>query len=204
MSAQPEIDFWYEFASTYSYPAAMRIEEVAAATGVAVRWRPFLLGPIFRAQGLDTSPFNVIPDKGRYMWRDLQRICTRLDLPFQRPEPFPQNGLLAARIAIMLPDDGTRSRFSKAVYTAEFGAGAQIDNREVLAVLLERSGIDAKTQFEWAGREEAKSTLKEQVARAQALGIFGAPTFVTQDGEMFWGNDRLEDAFEWAVAARTG
>ena len=91
------LDFFFEFASTYSYPAAMRIGDVARSAGVTVRWRPFLLGPIFKTQGLDTSPFNIYTTKGRYMWRDLERTCEHLGLPFRRPEPSPQNGLLAAR-----------------------------------------------------------------------------------------------------------
>jgi 2-hydroxychromene-2-carboxylate isomerase len=94
------LDFWFDFASTYSYPAAVRIGLAAAEAGVAVRFRPFLLGPIFEAQGWDTSPFNIYDAKGRYMWRDLERLCADLGLPFRRPEPFPQNSLLAARIAI--------------------------------------------------------------------------------------------------------
>ena len=93
------IEFWFEFASTYSYPAAMRIEEVAAERGREVIWKPFLLGPIFRRQGWDDSPFNLYPAKGRYMWRDLQRICKRQGIAFRRPTLFPQNGLLAARVA---------------------------------------------------------------------------------------------------------
>ncbi len=87
------IDFWYEFASTYSYPAAMRVEKVARAADIAVRYRPFLLGPIFGAQGWKDSPFNIYPAKGPYMWRDMERICgaegIALKLP---PVRFPQNG----------------------------------------------------------------------------------------------------------------
>lgn len=67
------IQFWFEFASTYSYPAAMRIESAAAARGIRVEWKPFLLGPIFRGQGWNDSPFNLVPVKGAYMWRDLAR-----------------------------------------------------------------------------------------------------------------------------------
>ncbi|HXZ21594.1 MAG TPA: DsbA family protein [Pseudolabrys sp.] len=99
--ARPALDFWFEFASTYSYPATMRIAPLAKASGIALRWRPFVLGPIFKAQGWSTSPFNIYPDKGRYMWRDLERICKTLDLPFVRPDPFPQNALLAARVALI-------------------------------------------------------------------------------------------------------
>jgi 2-hydroxychromene-2-carboxylate isomerase len=64
------MDFWYEFASTYSYPAAMRIEPLTAKAAVVVRWRPFLLGPIFKTYGWNDSPFNIFAAKGRYMWRD--------------------------------------------------------------------------------------------------------------------------------------
>ena len=74
-AAAPKIEFWYEFASTYSYLAAMRVEAVAAAAGVAVEWKPFLLGPIFHAQGWDNSPFNIYPVKGRYMVRDMERLA---------------------------------------------------------------------------------------------------------------------------------
>jgi 2-hydroxychromene-2-carboxylate isomerase len=67
------IDFWFEFGSTYSYPAAMRVAKLASQHRIDVKWRPFLLGAIFREQGLSDSPFNIYPAKGRYMWRDLER-----------------------------------------------------------------------------------------------------------------------------------
>src|ERR1700677_5396865 len=96
----PILDFWFEFASTYSYPAAMRIGQRAYKAGVEVKFRPFLLGPIFAAQGWTTSPFNLFAAKGRHMWRDLERICGELALPLRRPEPFAQSSLLAARVAL--------------------------------------------------------------------------------------------------------
>src|SRR5215467_15912476 len=92
------------FASTYSYPAAMRIERLTAAAGVAVEWRPFLLGPIFQRQGWGDSPFNLYPAKGQYMWRDLERLCAAEHLALRRPSVFPRNGLLAARVALIARD----------------------------------------------------------------------------------------------------
>ncbi|PJI53819.1 hypothetical protein CTI14_23050, partial [Methylobacterium radiotolerans] len=71
--AQPILEFWYEFASTYSYLAAMRVEAAAAEADVAIRWRPFLVGPLFAAQGWTTSPFNLYAAKGKNMWRDVER-----------------------------------------------------------------------------------------------------------------------------------
>src|SRR5215475_14160686 len=97
---RPVLDFWFDFASTYSYLAAMRIGPLAQKADVRVRFRPFLLGPFFKAQGWTTSPFNLYPAKGRHMWRDLERSCAELQLPFRRPDPFPQNSLLAACVAL--------------------------------------------------------------------------------------------------------
>src|SRR6185503_2219 len=96
---RPSIQAWFEFASTYSYPGVQRVEALAATSGLAVEWKPFLLGPIFREQGWNDSPFNIYPVKGRYMWRDLERLCAKYDLPFRRPSRFPRPSLLAARIA---------------------------------------------------------------------------------------------------------
>jgi 2-hydroxychromene-2-carboxylate isomerase len=193
------LDFFYEFASTYSYPAAIRIEEVAGRAGVTVRWRPFLLGPIFAASGLTTSPFNVQPDKGRYMWRDVERITAETGLAFRRPETFPQNSLLAARLATALPDDGRRAAFSRAVYRAEFGEGADIADATVLGELLRRIGVEPAPLLVAAGGEGVKQELRATVEVARAHGIFGAPSFVTADGELFWGNDRLDQAVAWAA-----
>ncbi len=194
------LEFWYEFASTYSYPAAMRVEREALAAGVELRWRPFLLGPLFAELGWTTSPFNIQPDKGAYMWRDVARTCRRLDLPFVRPDPFPQNGLLAARIANALPDGAPRARFSRAVYRAEFADGAQIADPAVLADLLAGEGEDAPTLLAAASASETKQALRAATEQAKAHGIFGAPTWRCADGEIFWGNDRLEEALAWAVA----
>jgi 2-hydroxychromene-2-carboxylate isomerase len=100
--APPVLNFWFEFASTYSYPAMMRItSSLADAAGIALKFRPFLLGPVFKAQGWETSPFNLYVSKGRNMWRDLERLCEELKLPFRRPEPFPQNSLQASRLALV-------------------------------------------------------------------------------------------------------
>ena len=108
-------EFWYEFASTYSYPAALRVAALAEERGVSLVWRPFLLGPIFAAQGWRDSPFNIYPAKGRYMWRDVERTCEAMGVPFKRPEPFPQPSLLAARVALALEGE-ERASFSRQVY----------------------------------------------------------------------------------------
>ena len=198
MPDAPLLDFWFEFASTYSYPAAMRIAPLADAAGVTLRWRPFLLGPIFKAQGWDNSPFNLYPAKGAYMWRDLERICAALDLPFVRPQVFPQMSLTAARVALAALEQGWGEEFCCAVYTAEFGATRDIAKPEAIAEIVAGLGRDARSVLERAQSDEIKRRLRGQNEEAQRLGIFGAPSFVAGD-ELFWGNDRLEAALQWVA-----
>jgi len=199
MQHQPLLEFWYEFSSTYSYLSAMRIEAAAGEAGVAVVWRPFLLGPVFKAQGWDSSPFTQLPVKGRYMWRDMEREAARLGLPFHRPKAFPQNTLLAARIALLGSDSGWTPAFTRAVYAAEFGEGRDISDPQAIAGILNDLNLDAEAIMAEAQNETNKTRLRRMGDEAQSRGLFGAPTFFAEDGEMFWGNDRLEQALASAV-----
>lgn len=196
---RPKLDFWYEFASTYSYLAALRIEALAKERKVDVVWRPFLLGPIFKAQGWDSSPFNLFPAKGGYMWRDLERLCATQGLAFRKPDPFPQSSLLAARIAWTDQMIIHRPEFSRRVFLAEFAEGRRIDDEAVLAGILRSLDLDDRTILAAARSERVKLRLRRETDEAIRLGLFGAPSFVTADGELFWGNDRLDAALDWAA-----
>jgi 2-hydroxychromene-2-carboxylate isomerase len=191
------LDFWFDFASTYSYPAVMRIGPLSADAGIAMRFRPFLLGPIFKAQGWETSPFNVYPAKGRHMWRDLERLCGDLSLPFRRPQVFPQNSLLAARVALVGLSESWGEDFCRGIFSAQFAQGRRIDDVEVVADLLANLDLEGSRILQSAQSDDIKIRLRQQTDEAQGLGIFGAPSFVTPDGEVFWGNDRLERALIW-------
>jgi 2-hydroxychromene-2-carboxylate isomerase len=192
MEREP-LEFWFEFASTYSYPAASRIEHLAAAAGVPLRWRPFLLGPIFVSQGWGDSPFNIYPLKGRYMWRDMERLCAKYELPFRRPSKFPRSGLLAARVACMAADEPWCPRFVRALFRANFAEDREISRTETIAEILATLGQPPREVLARAEAEENKQRLREQSQMAVVKGIFGAPTMIVGD-ELFWGNDRLEDA----------
>lgn len=198
MAAQPKLDFWYDFASTYSYLAAMRIGPLCEAAGVEVRWRPFLLGPIFAAQGWTSSPFNLYPAKGKNMWRDMERQCAKLGLPLRRPAPFPQNSLAAARVATAGRDSGWIADFSRALFSLAFGEGKNIADEAVLTAAARAADVDPNAALVGARSEEVKGRLRAETELAKSIGIYGAPSFVTSDGELFWGNDRLEHAIAWA------
>jgi 2-hydroxychromene-2-carboxylate isomerase len=198
---RPRLDFWFDFGSTYSYPAALRIRGLAQAAGIEVRYRPFMLGAVFKAQGWETSPFNIYPAKGRYMWRDLERLCHDLSLPLVRPNPFPQNSLLAARVAVAGAGEAWIADFCTAVFRAEFGEGRQIAETAVIRDILGALGVAADPFLGSSQIADVKARLRSETEEAQRLGIFGSPTFVTKDGELFWGNDRLEAALAWARRA---
>ena len=193
----PRLEFWFEFGSTYTYPAAMRIARLAEAAGVIVDWKPFLLGPIFRDLGWSDSPFNLQPVKGKYMWRDLERTCAALSIPFVRPAKFPRNGLLAARVACRFDSEPWMPAFAQAVFRANFAEDREISDPAVVLARLNGLGLDGARLLAQAQTDESKAKLRAQTERAKNLGIFGAPTFFVGE-EMFWGNDRLEQALAWA------
>lgn len=179
----------------------MRIEDVAERMGIHVDWRPFLLGPIFTESGWQTSPFNIYPQKGQYMWRDLERRSAKYGLAFQRlpskgAGAFPQNGLHAARLALIGLSKGWGCEFCKATFLAQFSEGQDIGSLETVTRLAFQAG--AKEQdVEAACASENKEALRAQTESAAKLGIFGAPSFLVKD-ELFWGDDRLEDALQFA------
>jgi 2-hydroxychromene-2-carboxylate isomerase len=194
------LHFWFEFASTYSYLAAWRVEAEARARSVEVRWEPFLLGPIFAAQGWKDSPFNIYPVKGRYMWRDMERLCAAQGLPLRRPSVFPRNGLLAARVSCAAQREPWLPGFVRAVYRANFGEDREISAPEIVGELLKAQDLAADEWLARAKAPETKQRLREQTERAIALGIFGAPSFTVGE-ELFWGGDRLTQALEFASQA---
>ncbi len=191
-----EFEFWYDFASPYSYLSAMRIEELASASGAGTVWNPFLLGPIFKSHGWDTSPFNIYEAKGNYMWRDVERLSVKYGIPYRKPSIFPRNGVLASRVALASESRERRIRFSKLAFIANFAEDRDITDEAVIASILESLGEEPERIIASALSDENKGRLRRVTEDAIGRGIFGAPTFIA-GGEIFWGNDRLEDALDW-------
>jgi 2-hydroxychromene-2-carboxylate isomerase len=180
----------------------MRMEDAARAARVEVAWRPFLLGPIFTEQlGIKDSPFNAFPVRGRYMWRDLERLCAKHGLAWRRPSAFPRASLLAARVGCAAGDAPWAPAFHRAVFRANFAEDRDVADPEVLRRLLAAAGQDPDALLARAASPEVKQALRDRGAEAARLGIFGAPDFVV-GGELFFGQDRLDDALAWAAGRR--
>ena len=191
--ATRRIEFWFDFGSNYSYLAMMRIERLSASAGVQVELRPFLLGPIFKSFGWDTSPFVLQKLKGEYTWRDMERQCEKYGLKWQRPTMFPRRALLPARLAVIAAGEPWLFEFCRRIMQRNFGRDEDIDNVAVVAEVLQQLGQMPDLWIAMANSHQAKSLLRTQTEEAAQRGIFGAPTFFVHD-EMYWGNDRLDDA----------
>jgi 2-hydroxychromene-2-carboxylate isomerase len=195
------LEFWHEFASPYCYLSAARIEALAAPAGVRILWQPFLLGPIFRRRAHQPSPSqDAPPDEARYRRRDIERLCADYRLKLTWPSGFPRISLLGARVALLAADEAWVPAFTKAVYHASFAEDRDIGAAPVIAGILADLGQAPADLIAQATTPANKARLVAQGEDAMARGIFGAPSFVASDGELFWGNDRLEQAIAWAVA----
>ena len=194
----PEIEFWFEFGSNYSYLSVMRIEDEARRRGVRIVWKPFLLGPIFRALGMENSPFVLQREKGAYMWQDMVRQCRKYGLRWVKPSTFPRLGVLPLRVALLGVEKPWIGAFCRRVMELNFVLDEDINQPDHLAPILTELGLPASDILDQAQAEPTKARLREQTEQARARGIFGAPTFFVGT-EMFWGNDRLDDALLFAT-----
>jgi len=199
MTTDP-IEFYFDFSSPYGYLAAHRIETVGAEFDREVRWRPILLGAVFKASG--QSPLVSQPLRGPYHKHDIQRTARRLKLPFRFPDGFPMATIAAARAFYVL--DATAPQHAKrlalALLDAAFQQGIDISTLATVLDISESLGFDRAAIEAGVADNVIKLRLKAETDTAIARNIFGSPFFIV-DGEMFWGNDRIPDLKDWL---RTG
>ncbi|NRR30651.1 2-hydroxychromene-2-carboxylate isomerase [Oxalobacteraceae bacterium] len=197
----PKLEFWFEFGSNYSYLSVMRIEELARRTQVQVLWRPFLLGPIFSSFGWNNSPFVLQQEKGRYVWQDMRRQATKYGLELRQPSVFPRGAMLPMRVAILGAERPWMAEFCRRVMRQNFVEDLDINEAQNVRRALADLVPDPEAAIVQAQSDANKTRLREQTAAAAARGIFGGPTFFVGD-EMFWGDDRMDDAFAYAAQLR--
>jgi 2-hydroxychromene-2-carboxylate isomerase len=193
--ADNAIDFWFSVGSTYTYLTVTRLPEVAKRTGVSFRWRPFSVRAIMRE--MDNVPFSTKPVKAAYMWRDIERRAAACGHPVQVPAPYPLPEFdLANRIAVLGAREGWCEAYVRASYARWFQQGLPSGSEPNLSDSLREIGHDAERVVAEANSDKIAATYDAATDEARALKIFGAPSFVVGD-EVFWGDDRLEDAISW-------
>lgn len=202
MDTERSIEFWFDFASNYSYLSVMRIEKLAAAQGVKIRWKPFLLGPIFKSFGWENSPFVLQKEKGQYIWRDMVRQCQKYSLPWMQPTTFPRAAVLATRVALLGAEQPWINTYCQTIMQLNFASDQEIASPAIISQTLTQLGLPAAELIQQAQTEQNKQHLRTQTALAKQRGVFGAPTFFVGD-EMFWGNDRLDEALILAAQSTT-
>lgn len=194
------IDFYFDFSSPYGYLAAQSADGLGERQGVGIRWRPILLGAVFKTTG--AAPLVDLPLKGDYARRDMARAARRLGVPFTFPANFPFNSVAAGRAFYWLDEqDPVQARgFAKAIYHAVFGEGREMESPDAVADEAAKLGIDPDALKAALQDSEVKNRLRRAVETAIAKGVFGSPFFLV-NGEPFWGHDRMHDVEEWI---RTG
>ncbi len=183
------IEFFYDYASTYSYLAHREIERIAVAHGAELVFRPMVLGFVFKASG--NSMPAAVPAKAAYMVHDVRRWVRHYGLPFRMPSVFPVNTIRALRTAVAALEEGSFAAYHHAVMEAYWAHDQDIGNPEILAAVASGAGLDGPRLVARSEEAPIKASLKANTDEAITRGVFGAPTFFVGD-EMFWGNDRLE------------
>lgn len=192
----PKIDFWFSIGSTYSYLTVMRLAEVEVATGTSFRWRPFNVRRVMIEQ--NNVPFKDKPVKTAYMWRDIERRAHRYGLSPTLPAPYPLPGLvLANQVATLGVEEGWVAAYTRATYQRWFESGEAAGEEPNLSASLSEISCDPNEVQRKAQSKRIADALEASTDEAMKLGVFGSPTFVVGD-EVFWGDDRLDDAILWA------
>lgn len=199
MSAYSTIDFWFTVGSTYTYLTVSRLHKVEAPSGTRFRWRPFNARAIM--QEMNNVPFATKPIKLAYMWRDVERRASKYDLPIKVPAPYPlKNFDLASRVAVLGEMEGWCPNYMRASYRRWFVEGKEAGAEPNLSQSLSEIGQDPDRVIAVANTEAVGRAYDDNTRKARHLNIFGSPTFVAR-GELFWGDDRLDDAIAWHINA---
>jgi 2-hydroxychromene-2-carboxylate isomerase len=194
------IDFWFTMGSTYSFLSVMRLAEIEKSSGVSFRWRPFHLLVIL--QEMNHVPFADKPAKSAYMWRDIERRAAMYGIPARLPAPYPvKHSVVANLVATVGMSEGWGADFVRAAYRRWFALGQETGSEPNLSESLRDIGQDPERVLKLAAGDEAKARLGAETDAARALGIFGSPTFAV-GRELFWGDDRLDDAINWLRSGR--
>lgn len=189
--ANREIELFFDIGSSYSYLAATQMAGLAQRTGVPVRWRPFLLGGVFKATGNDT-PVRL-PAKAKWILHDMTLWAHHYGIPFKMPSRFPQITLRTMRAiaaAERLAGSAAIPPFALALFRAYWAEDLDITSEPVIAEAAKAAGLDAAAIIAAIEAPETKEQLRANTDEAVRRGAFGAPAMFVGE-TLFWGNDRI-------------
>jgi 2-hydroxychromene-2-carboxylate isomerase len=178
----------------------MRLADVQRSSGISFRWRPFHLLVIL--QEMKHVPGADKPAKSAYMWRDIERRAAMYGIEARLPAPYPaKQSIVANLVATLGTHEGWGSDFVRAAYRRWFLLGQETGSEPNVSESLRDIGQDPERVLRLAGGQGVEAMLTAETDAARALGIFGSPTF-SVGNELFWGDDRLDDAIDWCKLGR--
>jgi 2-hydroxychromene-2-carboxylate isomerase len=195
MSAAHPIDFYFDFSCPYAYLASTRLEELVRSTGAELRLKPVLLGGIFRAlEQPQNMSMTLNPAKAEHNRLDLLRWASWLEVELSPPLRHPNRTVEALRMLLATPREFALQVVTS-FYRLYWVEGRDISDPAVLVNALEELGLPGGEIAENSTDEAVKAGLRQRTDEAVEAGVFGVPTFIV-DGELFWGQDRMEMAAE--------
>ena len=193
-----DIEFWFSLGSTYTYLTVSRIREVQKKNNFNLIFRPFSVRDVMKS--MDNIPFpDSKKSKVDHMWRDIQRRSQIYGLKIpQVPVPYPIKDLdLANRVALVGEKEGWCLSYLEITYHLWFIEFNEAGSEENLKKSLSYNNLSYEKILDQANSKELIKEYQSQTENAIHKGVFGSPTFIV-NGEVFWGDDRLEDAIFWS------
>ena len=194
MTPHTPLDYWFDYTCPYAYLGSTQAEALSLRLGLALRWKPMLLGGVFKAYDTPQRLFETLsPAKARHNGEDLQRWATLHGVTLATPPAHPMRSVEALRATLA---SGCDARVIRGFFRAYWVEGRPISEPAVIADVVRAAGHDPDAVLAAIARDDVKDDLRRRTEEAVALGVFGAPTWAL-DGELYWGQDRAE-----LVAAR--
>ncbi len=192
-----KIEFWYSIGSTYTYLSTQRLAQIETEYEVIFEWSPFSVRS--RMIEMENVPFMAEKkrDKIDYMWRDVQRRANFYGFNAKVPAPYPLKEFdLANKVAILGKDKGWIKEYTISTYKKWFLEHLEPGSEPNLSSTLKEIGLDSDNVIKQAQTDEIEQKYLKNTEMAKNKGIFGSPTFIVEN-EVFWGDDRCEDAIKW-------
>ena len=194
-----KIEFWYSIGSTYTYLSTQILTEIANKKNIEFEWCPFSVRS--RMIEMENVPFMAEKkrDKIDYMWRDVQRRANFYGFDAKVPAPYPLKEFdLANKVAILGKDQGWIKEYTILTYKKWFLEHLEPGSEPNLSSTLREIGLDPDKIINLAQADEIEQKYLKNTEMAKNKGIFGSPSF-TVENEVFWGDDRCEDAIKWLL-----